>query len=145
MSSEAPGKADRPGGFPAAAWTGDPYGKGTPAGGFSAEAWTGTLPQAVTLPPPDRERAERRFQAILLFCAVLAMWVGWWFLLSLHSPLTPHPPSGHTEALQLIQRGGATLYVKPWEAAVSTGLAFAAFIVPAAWFAWDAVRRRMKR
>lgn len=73
------------------------------------------------------------------------MWVAWWFLLSLHSPLIPDPPSGHTEALRLIQRGGATLYVKPWEAAVSTGLAFAAFIVPAAWFAWDAVRRRMKR
>lgn len=80
-----------------------------------------------------------------MFCAILALWVAWWFLLSLHSPLTPDPPSGHTAPLRLNQRMDATLYVQPWEAAVSTGLALAAFIVPAAWFAWNAIRRRRKR
>lgn len=124
--------------------------KGTPGrderpGGLSAAAWTGDLPQGATPPQPEPEQEWRRLQLVLLLCAILAMWVAWWFLLSLHSPLTPDPPSGHTAPLRLNQRMGATLYVQPWEAAVSTGLAFATFIVPAAWFAWNAIRRRRKR
>lgn len=122
MTEETPGRDKRP-------------------GGFSAAAWTGNLPRGATPPPPDTEQAWRRLRLVLLFCAILAMWVAWWFLLSLHSPLTPDPASGRSAPLRLNQRMDATLYVQPWEAAVSTGLALAAFIVPAA---WDAIRRRRK-
>lgn len=126
MTEAAPGQNKRPGGLSAAAWTGD-------------------IPHGATPPPPDPERAWQRLRIVVLFTAILAMWVAWWFLLSLHSPLSPDSPSGHTAALRLHQRMGATLYVKPWEAAVSTGLAVAPFIVPAAWFGWNAIRRRRKR
>ncbi len=83
--------------------------------------------------------------ALLLMGALLALWVAWWGLLSLHSPAAPHPPTGQIEALRLRQHGGPALYVRPWEAGVSIGLAIAAFAVPAAYLAWGAIRRRTRR
>lgn len=83
--------------------------------------------------------------AFLLMGAVLALWVAWWALLSLHSPLAPDAMTGQTAALRLRQHGGVTLYVRPWEAGVSIGLAIAAFVVPAAYLAWDAIRLRVGR
>lgn len=108
-------------------------------------AWTGNQDEAAAPPPPVPASRDRRVVALLLMGALLVLWVAWWVLLSLHSPLAPHPPTGQTTPLSLRQNSVATLYVRPWEAGVSHGLAIAAFVVPGAYLAWTAIRRRSGR
>ena len=117
----------------------------TPPRLVTSQAWTGRLPEPVVRPPSDAAHRGRLVTAGLLMGAILAAWVAWLFVLSLHAPSVPDPLTGRTEALRLRQQGGSTLYVRPWEAAVSHGLAIAAFILPAARLAWGAVRRHGKQ
>ena len=111
-----------------------------PSGG-----WTGDQTKAAALPPTVPACRDRRVMALLVMAAMLMLWVAWWALLSLHSPLAPHPPTSQTTRLPLRQNSVAPLYVRPWEANVSHGLAIAAFVVPGAYLAWTAIRRRSGR
>jgi hypothetical protein len=115
--------------------------RGTPPP-VASDSWTGRLPETALQPRPDAAHRGGVVIALMLMGAILALWVSWWFLLSLHAPTVADPGTGQTVPLQLREQGGATLYVRPWEAAVSLGLAIAAFVLPAVRLAWEAMRRR---
>ncbi len=80
--------------------------------------------------------------ALLLFLLGVALYVGWWFTLSFHSPLVPDAASAHTEALSMIGRSALKFYVTTFEAMVALLLLLLAFALPGFYLAWCASRRR---
>jgi hypothetical protein len=117
----------------AASWTGPPLDM-TPRGrfGFSYQ------------PPADPKRRHTHLVALLLLGCFVLLWAVWVVLLGLQSPRTPSPETGQIEALRPWRRFG-TIYVRPAERWLTTTLGAAGLLVPGAYVAYGALRRRIQR
>jgi hypothetical protein len=113
---------------------------------LSSSGWTGLPPEDTSpyrefrqhyKPPVDRQRAIQLTIAGLLFFGFLGASVGWWWMLSFHSPPSASLATGHTLWLPFpVGRGPtAAIYVRPWEGYVGMGLVVLAFVSPGIYLA----------
>ena len=97
----------------------------------------------------DAARRHTVLVACLLCVGVLLLQAAWLAGLGFNSPVVPSPESGQTTALVLARqrRGPPThvVYVRPAEALIAHALAAGLFVVPGAYLACGALRRRLKR
>jgi hypothetical protein len=79
--------------------------------------------------------------ALTLLSLGVALWVGWWLLLSTWSPTEPDPVSLRRIPLDMPLFGpGAMIHVQLEEAAFSYALLLSTVVVPCVYLAWHALR-----
>jgi hypothetical protein len=123
-----------------------------------SSSWTGPPPKTADFGSyrssglqPRLDLAEQR--TLRVACALLGAghlaYLIWFVVLASHSPVTPSPESGHTEALELF--GGRLappmyVYITPAEAAITHAFLVAAYVVPVAYvLGREALGRCFKR
>jgi uncharacterized membrane protein (DUF485 family) len=89
----------------------------------------------------ERWQREEALMAFLLLLLGVMLYVGWWFVLSFHSPVVADPATGHTVHLSLSRAAGPGFYVRRFEALIALSLGMSSFIMPGVYVAWRSFRR----